>query len=184
MGIPSTQLAQAALTWQAGGAASSAIGGYFSAASQKAALQGQAAIDDTNARISELAAQSAITQGQQQVAAMTLRAAQLKSKQRAALAANGVDLGEGSAAETLASTDTLKEIDANTVTANAVRNAWGYRTQATNFENDAIMKRTSARGINPLLAAGTSLLGSGATLAKSWYLMNNAGAFSSEPEKG
>ena len=47
------------------------------------------------------------------------------------------DLGVGNAAETLASTDIMKEVDANTTMANAIRNAWGYRMQGTNFTNEA-----------------------------------------------
>lgn len=52
--------------------------------------QGQAAVADINARISELGAQSALYQGQQQVGALTLNAGRLKSSQRAAMAANGI----------------------------------------------------------------------------------------------
>ena len=117
---------------QIGGAASSAIGSYYSAATQKINLKTQANLADINARIAELGAQSALLQGQQQVGALTLNAGRLKSRQRAALAANGVDLGVGSAAEIQASTDIMKTIDANTLEANAVRTAWGMRTQATN----------------------------------------------------
>lgn len=174
MGIPTAQIAQLSMIGQVGGMASSAIGSYFSAGAQKATLQGQAAIADANARISELGAQSALNQGQQQVGALTLRAGQLKSSQRAALAANGVDLGEGNAAEIQASTDIMKEIDSNTLTANAVRSAWGYRAQAVNFENDALMKRAGADSISPGMAAATSLLGSAGSVASSWYQWRKA----------
>lgn len=176
MGIPSTQLAQASLVGQIGGAASSAVGSYFSAATQKINLQTQAYVADTNARIAELGAQTALSQGQQQVANLTLKAGQLKSSQRAAMAANGIDLGEGSAAEVQASTDIMKEIDTNTLTANAVRSAWGYRTQATNFQNDALMKRAGADSISPGMATATSLLGSAGSVAGSWYSLNKAWA--------
>lgn len=49
----------------------------------------------------------------------------------------------GSAAEIQASTDIMKEIDMATVESNAVRNAFGYRTQAMNFENEALAKRAT-----------------------------------------
>ena len=84
MGFSSSQLASASLIGQIGGGVTSAIGSYFSAATQKATLQGQAAVADTNARIAELGAQSALYQGQQQVGALTLKAGQLKSSQRTA----------------------------------------------------------------------------------------------------
>jgi len=95
MGFTSTQLATASLIGQVGGMATSAVGSYYSAATQKATLKGQAAVADINARISELGAQSALYQGQQQVGALTLNAGRLKSSQRAAMAANGIDLGVG-----------------------------------------------------------------------------------------
>lgn len=176
MGVPSTQLAQASLVGQIGGAASSAIGSYYSAKTQKINLQTQAYVADTNARIAELGAQSALNQGQQQVGALTLKAGQLKSSQRAAMAANGIDLGVGNAAEIQASTDVMKEIDANTLTANAVRSAWGYRTQAVNFENEALTKRATAGAISPFGSAAGSLLGSAASVAGSWYSLNKSGA--------
>ena len=182
MGIPSAQLAQASMVGQIGGAATSAIGSYFGAATQKAVLNGQASVADSNARISELGAQSALMQGQQQVGALTLRAGQLKSSQRAAMAANGIDLGTGNAAELQASTDIMKEIDANTLTANAVRSAWGYRTQAMNFKNEALTRRASAGAISPGMAAASSLLGSAGSVASSWYGMNKAGMFGDDSE--
>lgn len=175
MGFTSSQLATASLIGQIGGGVTSAVGSYFSAATQKATLKGQAAVADVNARIAELGAQSALLQGQQQVGALTLKAGQLKSSQRASMAANGIDLGVGNAAEIQASTDIMKEIDANTLTANAVRSAWGYRTQAVNFQNEALMKRAGADSISPGMAAAGSLLGSAGTVASSWYSLNKTG---------
>lgn len=176
MGFAVGSLASASLLGQIGGAASSGIGSYFGAATQKITLQGQAAIADSNARMAELAAQSVLLQGQRQAGAVTLRAGQLKSSQRAAMAANGVDLGVGSAAELQASTDVMKEIDKDTVEANAVLNAWGYRTQAVNFQNEALSKRAAAKAISPAMAAGSSLLGSAGSVAGSWYSLGKAGA--------
>lgn len=176
MGFTTSQIASAAVVGQAAGAVTSAVGSYFSSATQKINLKGQAALADTNARISELGAQSALLQGQQQVGALTLRAGQLKSSQRAAMAANGIDLGTGSAAELQASADIMKEIDTNTLTANAVRSAWGYRTQATNFQNEALTKRATAGAISPGMSAASSLLGSAGSVATSWYTLNKSGA--------
>jgi hypothetical protein len=165
----SDQLAQASMFPQIGGALSSAIGGYYSAQSQQSSLRFQADMAAINARIAELGAQSALNQGQQQVGALTLKAGQLKSSQRAAMAANGIDLGEGNAAEVQASTDIMKEIDANTLTANAVRSAWGYRTQSVNYQNEAALRSATADTISPFAAAATSLLGSAGSVANSWY---------------
>lgn len=176
MSFTSPQLAQASLIGQIGGGVTSAIGNYYSSATQKINLQGAAGIADTNARIAELGAQSALYQGQQQVGALTMRAGQIKSSQRAAMAANGIDLGVGNAAEVQASTDIMKEIDANTLTSNAVRSAWGYRTQAVNYQNEAITKRGAAGSISPGGSAFSSMLGSAGSVAGPWYSLNKSGA--------
>lgn len=169
--------ATASVALTGAGIATNTVGAYWSAKNSKIALEGQAAIAQSNARIAELSAQSALNQGQREVGRLTLKAGQLKSSQRAALAANGVDLGAGNAAELQASTDIMKEIDRNTVEANAVMSAWGYRTQAMNFENEALVKRATARAISPGAAAASSLLSNSGQVAASWYSMNKAGAF-------
>lgn len=160
---------------QAFGAIQSTIGSYYGAKMQKSSLQSQAEMQEINARIMEGQAQAELMNGQRQIAALTMQAGQLKSRQRAVLAANGVDLGVGSAAEVQASTDIMKEIDTNQINANAVRSALGMRTQAVNLSNDALLKRTHASSISPMMAAGTSLLGGATAVASSWYKMNKAG---------
>ena len=175
MGMTAASLAQFAMPLQAAGAASSAVGAYYAAANQRTLLDTQASIEEINARLAENAAQSTIEAGGRQEQASRLQTAKLKSSQRAALAANGVDIGTGSAAEAVASTDVLGEIDADTIHANAIRSAWGYRTQATSMRTDAMLRRGTADGINPVMSAATSLLGSAGTVAPSWYQFLKAG---------
>lgn len=165
----------AALVMQGAGAGSQALGAYFGAQSQKTQLAGQADIADINARMLEGSAQQTLLTGQREEQKAMLATAQLKGRERAALAANGVDLGAGSAANVLTSTDTLGEIDANTINANAVRSAWGYRVQATNQTNQAAQDRAAANAINPNAAAMGSLLTSAGQVASSWYQFNKGG---------
>lgn len=167
----------AGLAMQIGGALTSAMGSFYAAKGQKSALEAQAHLADTNARIAEMGAQSALLAGEKEVGRVTLRAGQVKSAQRTAMAANGVDLGEGNAAEIQATTDLMKEIDVNQIQANAVRSAWGYRMQGVNYQNEAIIKRGTAGGLSPGTAAFSSLLGSASNVAGSWYMMNKAGMF-------
>lgn len=75
----------------------------------------------------------------------------------------------------LTSTDVLGAIDANTANANAVRAAWGYRTQATNYANDALNKRAADGAISPFLSGASSLLGGAGQVASSWYRLNKPG---------
>jgi len=169
-----------ALALQGAGAAASTVGSYFAAQSQKSALNAQADVADINARMAESTAQSALYQGQQQEISSRLKTGQLKSSQRVSMAANGIDLGSGTATNILTTTDTMGEIDANTIAANAVRSAFGYRTQATNFQNDALTKRATGSAISPISSAvGTLLTGAG-QVAGSWYAMNKAGALNNK----
>ena len=170
--------AVSAIAMQGAGAITSTIGAYNSAQSQKDGLNFAAGIADLNARMSERSAQGELMRGQREVGRSRIATAGLKGRQRASLAANGVDLGVGSAAEILTSTDVLGEIDANTLQANAVRQAWGYRTQAVGYQNDALMKRASADSISPGMAAFSTLLTEGSKVGMSAYGMNKAGAFS------
>lgn len=166
-----------------GQALSAVIGSYYSVQSTKSSLNHQARIADinaslaeTNAGLSEFAARQEIVRGQEEAGRIGLRAGQIKSAQRAAMAANGIDLSVGSAAEVQASTEFMRQQDVNTVMANAARSAWGYRvqainerTQGSNAQVAAMAARGNANGMNPY-AAG---IGSGLTVAARWYSKNS-----------
>lgn len=169
-------LGGASMALSLGGLFSSAIGSFYSAQTQKYQLKTQAIMADTNAHIAELGAQSALAQGEHEINNQTLQAGHLKSTQRTAMAANGIDLGEGNAAEIQASTEIMKEADKNTLQANAIKNAWGYRMQGTNFTNEALTARNMSSAISPLASGFTSLLGGAGGVASNWYMMNKMGA--------
>ena len=169
------QVGQMATTLQIGGAVVAAIGAVSSAMSQRLALKGAAEIAEINAGIAERAAQQEMARGQEVIAQATERAGQVKGAQRAAMAANGIDLGEGSAAEVLTSTDLAKEHDMQVIQANAVRAAWGHRMSATSLGNQARADRAGAGSISPLVAGTSSLLSSAGQIAGSWYSMNKNG---------
>lgn len=168
--------AAAALTMQGGGAISSGIGAYYGAQSQKSSLELSANLADINARVAESAAQQTLLTGQREEQRSMIATANLKGTQRASLAANGVDLGEGSAANILTTTDVMGEVDASTIQANAIRSAFGQRTQAVNQTNQALTSRASASSINPGQAMTTSLLGSAGSVAGNWYQYNKTGS--------
>lgn len=180
MGFSSSQMAQAAVVTQAGGAAMGTVGTYYSAKSAKLSLQSQARMDELNAELAEKAAQVELANGQRQAQGVKMKTAQLKSAQRATMAANGIDLGSDTAVNILSTTDYMGEVDANTVEANSVRSAFGYRAQAVNSSNNASSARASARGISPVGTATGTLLSSAGQVAGSWYSLNKAGAFKAE----
>ena len=166
-----------AIGLQLAGAGSSAVGAFYGAKSRKSALGYEADMADINAKLAESTAQSTLLAGQAAEQRTRLQTAQLKSRQRVAMGSSGTALDEGSNAEILKTTDYMGEIDADTVAANAVRAAWGYRTQAANYQGSATMARSAADAVSPGAALATSLLGSASQVASSWYSAKKAGMF-------
>ena len=114
---------------------------------------------EINARLAEMASETELNRGQREYASFTLKTGAMKSTQRANLAANGVDLGTGSALETLTTTDVMSEMDGQTIINNAVRAAWGYQTQAVISRTSAAVAANNARSTsqnqsNNYLSAG------------------------------
>lgn len=158
----------AAVVGQAFGLLGSFAGSFYSAKAQKNNLQHQAKMAEINASIAETGAKTELARGKTEYARHTLQAGHLKSAQRAALAANGIVMNEGSAAEMLAATDIMKGIDAQTIEENALRNAWGYRSQAADYRNQALMGQAQASSISPAGAGLQTLLGSAPMVAEYW----------------
>jgi len=174
----------AALGAQAAGVGMSTVASIFEASGMKSGLRAQARIDEINATMKDEDGRRALMSGQKHEQKLRLAAAQLKSKQRVAMGANSVDMTEGSALNTLVSTDYMTEVDANTIQMNALEAAWGHRTQALNYRNDAVMKRGQASAISPAMAGAASLISGAGKVAASWYSLSENGAFSGAGEGG
>jgi len=169
-----------AISIQGAGVLLGAFGARSAAVGQRNALRFQADIADVNARTAELSAQSALLAGQQQQQRVMLRAAHVKSSQKVAMAANGIDMaGSDTATNMLASTDFMAQSDALTINANAIQQANAIRMQKVNAENEAMIKRATAEGINPDMAFTSSLISGAGQVAANWYMLNKSGAFNS-----
>lgn len=168
--------AKATMGLQAVGGVASAVAAYDQAAMLRGNLEFQADIAEINAGIAEDRAENALELGQDQVADLTLQTGQLQGHQRAAMAANGIVLGEGSSGDIMRSTEFMKSRDVLRIQEQAIYNAWGYGTQVGNYRSQAAMQRVSAAGTNPMMAAGSSLLGSAGRVAGTWYNMKYRGA--------
>jgi hypothetical protein len=162
------------------GMLSSANAAKESAHASQINLRYQAGMDEINARLDESNAEAALIAGQREAVNSGLKTGALKSAQRVAMAANGLDLGSDTAVNILTSTDVMGEIDKNQIESNAIRAAWGYRTSAGNSRNSAAMKRVTASGINPDMAWNTSLVAGAGSVATSWYTVNKGMSMSKE----
>ncbi|MFA6051570.1 MAG: hypothetical protein WC762_03170 [Methylobacter sp.] len=161
-GLSATAIAAIGVGVAAVGAGVSAYGASEQASAQKAAANYnaivaqnnaiyQAQVDRNSALVSKNNAALALTQR-----SMTLQRGEIEAqnamrmqadtigKQRASLAANGVDVTEGSALDLIASTEFLGQSDVNTIQSNAALEAWGYDVKATNFLNEASNQKSAA----------------------------------------
>lgn len=161
-----------ALGMQATGASMSVVSSYYGASMQKDAMRHQADLSEINAQISDVAVKQELQRGSEQASQLKLQAANMKSSQKAALAASGVVINEGSAKNILDSTDYMVARDIDTINANAVRAAFGQKTQSMNYRLQAGSQRAGATAISPGMQAATSLLGSAGNVATNWYMMN------------
>ena len=165
------------------GAAQSVIGSYYAAKSQEYQLESQSEnlkfqkeISLINAQQSEFTAQTMLESGQRKIGAMTLRAGNIQGAARASMAARGGQIGVGSNADIISTTELMKQIDSLTLNAESVRAAESARIQGTNYRTQAAMQgisannlMTSAGTISPFGAGLTSLIGSASNVANAMY---------------
>lgn len=126
------------------GAGAQAYGSIASgnAAAQNADFQG--AIAMRNAMIAEQNAQHAIAVGQTRAQSKSLEGASKMGQIKASQAASGIDVNTGSAVEVQASERAINKLDTETVLNNAQLEAYGYRTQASNYMAQSQLDKLSA----------------------------------------
>ena len=133
---------------------------YHDARRQRNIMRMQAELIDLQTKALDTAADDAMRAGYQQAASIGFQAGQAKASQRASMGASGLQVGVGSSARVLTSTDIAKEMSVNQVMANAVTESFGYRRQAANSRSQALAVRASANQIKPWAAALSQLVGS------------------------
>jgi len=127
--------------------------------------QGQAARQTArnNQIMGEYAAQDAQVRGEEDALAVSRKGEQLKGAQRSRMAASGIDLGVGTAAEIQDQTDFFAQQDFKTARYNAKRDAWAFRAQGANA---AAQGRFAAQ--QSQLAAFSTLLSGAGQVAGMW----------------
>ena len=137
----------------------STISGFETQQRQAWAAQAQgkyeAAVDEQNAALSDKQAQDAIERGQIEEARQRLVTRQTIGATRAAQAAQGVDVGSGSAVDVQASEAGLGELDALMIRNNAAREAYGFKVQAIQERQHAKIARVAGAGAAAGYAAGS-----------------------------
>lgn len=133
-----------------------ALQGY--AAKKQAEIDSKVALQ--NADVADYQAADSEVRGGVEVGRVRRAGAEAVSAQRVALGASGVDMQSGSALDMLADTRALNEVDAQTARANAARESWGFRAQATQYRGAAARAKLQGKA-----AGATTILGGLGNLA-------------------
>lgn len=150
----------------------SAMGNAYSQ-SQAMKSQGeyQAQIANTNAKLADIKSQDAIDRGNRSANLNDTQTKKLIGSQRAALAAQGIDVNSGSAVDVQSDSASLGALDSLTIRNNAWRESWGYKVESVNDtysgKFSGMAADNSAR--NTLLTGGMQAAGS---FAQAGYYYN------------
>lgn len=128
--------------------------------------QGQVAkaTAQSNAQMADYAAQDALHRGEEDAQTLQRRGSALKSAQRAGMAAKGLDISYGMAADLQDQTEFFTQVDVATARRNAQREAWQQRTRGQNM-----LAQGEADARNGLFRATGSLLTGAGQVADRWY---------------
>lgn len=131
------------------GAAIAAVIGLYaadrSASAQKKAGEYQYQVAAENKKIKDAQAQDALNRGAAEVAERRMRTRLAIGSQKAAIAANNVDLQTGTALDILGDTALFGAVDERRIRQNARREAWGHQVQGQNSMWEGQLARFNAR---------------------------------------
>lgn len=135
--------------------------GVSGAASQYQAGKDNASIAKANAKVMDYSANEAIDTGNSNAAQSRQQARKALASQTAALASNGVDISSGTSLNLLGDTAAAGEMDALTTVHNSLKEAYGYKQQALNYRNEAVLARRqgNANAMSTLLTGGINSYG-------------------------
>lgn len=145
-------------------AAIGTVGAVQQGNAAKDSAEYNARVQEKNAKLAEFSARDAIVRGNEEQKKQRRSADELQSRQRVAMAANGLDTTYGSALDAAVDTAMLGELDALTIQSNTYREAYGFKVEASNNTAAAAASRAEGRNAKSagyLNAGGTLLTGIG-----------------------
>jgi len=139
----------------------SAAGVGYAALAANAQARGAAAQDAVNAGEARNAAQDAIERGNVEQMRHSRDVSAQMAAQRAAMAANGLDIGFGSAADLVGDTAMYGQEDAAQIAKGTAGEVRGFEGQAAGFMADAASQRAAGRSalIGGALNMGSTIIG-------------------------
>lgn len=158
--------------------AASTIMGVISANNQAKAQEEQynyqAQVNQQNAKISQEKAAEEKQQGIEEARLQRIKASQVIGSQKTAMAANGVDITQGTALDVIEDTAAMGELDALQTRANYERKAQALETQAGNYENQSALDTIAGQNAYSAgrmngLAAGLDGITKTTDVASKWF---------------
>lgn len=100
---------------------------------------------EQNKKIAEIKSKDAMERGEETVADFKVQAEKMQGTQLASLAAQGIEVDTGTAAQVRYETDKVIDTDIKRIRNNAWREAWGYKVEASNLGMESSMTGAAAR---------------------------------------
>ena len=172
-----TVMAAASLAITAAGTGAAMVAQSQQAEAQQKSADYQAAVARNNATAAGYNAQSAIDQGEIAAQTQQIKTRNLVGAQRAAQAANGVDINSGTPLDIQSDAAMLGQLDALTIRYNAQTKANNYLAQAGQYNSQAglfDMQGDNAASAG-MIGMGTSLLGGAASISDKWATYKQKG---------
>lgn len=159
------------------GAAVGATGAKQKAAAESQAYQYQAAVARNNSQIALVNAQRSREIGDLGMLREGMKTSGLIGTQKAAQAANGLDVSVGTPVDVRASTAELGRLDALTIGYNASKEAFGSEFQSKNYLDEAYLKGRSSEYATEAgqIGVATSILGGVSSVSDKWLSFKGKG---------
>lgn len=150
-----------------------AVGTYQQGQAQAAAYEHAAKSADINAAIKERQAHEEVLAGAEQEKKLKMKISGLKGEQRAIMGASGFAPDTGTSLETIVDTSEQGMRDVETLRYNAQNRRLNAVDESNTYKDQALWNRSAASSAKNagMIGAVTGLIGTGATVASSWYKM-------------
>lgn len=150
------------------GASVAAAGSGYSALAASAQSRGAARQAEANSREASASAADALERGKQDQVKHYREVSQRMGAQRAAMAANGLDISFGSAADFVGDTAMYGEEDASNIAENTNRDVRGFLVQGANYRAEAKSQRNASTAalIGGAFSVGSTLIGGASQYGK------------------
>lgn len=133
----------------------SAVVGIGQAQGQRAAGKAEQQIAENNARLSEQQGKDAAILGARDSEQAAWRTRAMIGTQKAAIAANGLDMDVGTPLDILGQTALFGGADQSAIAMDAARKAWGFNAEALNYRNQGAQARWQGNQASKLTILST-----------------------------